>query len=270
MLVITLRTVTFMVAMRWCSSWTSSSAVVPCEASSRSSSRSAGVTAGSWSRRRWKSWTRPAVESCERDSSAQRGRRVVRIVVAETEQAVGQLVGGLAIRPAAHDPFGEPAQVLDVQDAQADGDRPQLADRQRLDLLVGVDHPPQALGIEPAVGVGDVRPRQPEHARVSVEVAAGELRELPVVVGREVVADLPELLVDDREVVDQPLGGRGDRAFVLDRLCQHPICLDQDATVLGHAGTDRHPSVGRGSHLLGGGERGRVLLQAFDAEKFGD
>ena len=173
---------------------------------------------------------------------AQCHRRVVRIV-AEAEQAIGELVGDLAIRPAAHDPFGDPSQVLDEQDAQADGDRPQLAGRQRLHLLVGAHHPPQALGIEPAVGVGDVRPRQPEHAWISVEVAAGKLRELPVVVGREVVADLADLLVDDREVVDQPLGRRCDRALLPDRLGQHPIRLDQHATVVRHARPDRRPSI---------------------------
>ena len=47
MLVITLRTVTFIVAWRWCSRRTISSAVVPCSATSFSNQRSAGVTAGS-------------------------------------------------------------------------------------------------------------------------------------------------------------------------------------------------------------------------------
>ena len=271
MLVITLRTVTFIVAMRWCSSWTSSSAVVPCEASSRSSSRSAGVTAGSWSRSRWKSWTRAGRRELRARQPAQRRGGVVRIVAAETEQAVGELVGGLAVGPAAHDPFGESAQVLDVQDAQADGDRPELADGQRLHLLVGVDHPPQAVGIEPAVGVGDVRPRQPEHPRVAVEMAAGQLRELAVVVAREVVADLAELLVDDREVVDEPLGGRRDRAFVLDRLRQHPIRLDQHATVVGDAGRIAMPrSVRAVARVWAAASVRGVLFQAFDAEQFGD
>ena len=47
MLMITLRTVTFMVAWRWCSRRTISSAVVPSDARSSSSQRTAGVTAGS-------------------------------------------------------------------------------------------------------------------------------------------------------------------------------------------------------------------------------
>ena len=193
---------------------------MPCDARSSSSQRSAGVTAGSWSRRRWKSWTRPAVGSADRESRRNAAGGDLALVVAEAEQAVGELVGHLARRAAAHDLLGEAAKVLDEQDAKADRDRPELADRQRLDLLVGAHHAPQALGIEAAVGVGDVCPGQTEHPRVAGEVAIGQLGKLAVVVRRQVVADLAELLVDDGEVVDEPLGGRRDRAFVLDRLAR--------------------------------------------------
>ena len=50
-------------------------------------------------------------------------------------------------------------------------------------LLVGAHHPPQALRVEPAVRVGDVRPGQTQDPRVALEVALGELGELAVVVG---------------------------------------------------------------------------------------
>ena len=123
----------------------------------------------------------------------------------------------------AHDLLGEAAQVLDEQDAQADRDRPQLADRQRLDLLVRAHDPAQALRIEAAVGVRDVGPGEAEDPRVAGEMALGQLGELAVVVRRQVVADLAELLVDDVEVVDEPLRGRRDRALVLDRPGQDPV-----------------------------------------------
>ena len=60
----------------------------------------------------------------------------------------------------------------------------------------------------------------PEHPRVAGEVAVGQLGQLPVVVGGQVVADLAELLVDDGEVVDEPLRGRRDRPFVFDCLAK--------------------------------------------------
>ncbi len=131
--------------------------------------------------------------------------------LSEAEQLVGELVGHLPRRAAAHDLLREAAEVVDEKDAEADRDRPQLADRQRLDLLVGAHHATQDLGIEAAVGVGDVGPREPQHPRIAGEMASGQLGELAVVVRRQVVVDLAELLVDDVEVVDEPLGGRRDR-----------------------------------------------------------
>jgi len=115
------------------------------------------------------------------------------------------------------DLIGYPAQVLDEQDAQADRDGPQLTDGQGLDPLVGDDEAPQALRIEPAVGVGDVRPGQAEDARITLEVAVGELGQLAVVVGRARSSRISRRCSSTNvEVVDEPLGGGGDRAFVLE------------------------------------------------------
>ena len=154
---------------------------------------------------------------------AHRHRSVGRTVRAQSEQGVGQFIGELALRPAAHDPLGEAAEVLDEQDAQADRNRPQLPDRQRLDLLIRPHHSPQRLGIEAAVGVGDIGPRQTQDAWVARQMALGDLGELAVVVRRQVVADLANLFIDDREVVDEPLGRRRDRTLLLDRPRQHSV-----------------------------------------------
>jgi hypothetical protein len=256
MLVITLRTVTFILAWRWCSSRTVSSAVVPSAASSSSSQPSAGVTAGSWSRRRWKSWTRPAVGSPFRDSRA------------EAEQVVREFVRLLSGGAAMHDLLREPAKVVDEEDSEGDRDRPQLADRERLDGLVGTHHAPQALRLEQAVRVRDVRPGHAHHTGVAGEVALGELGQLAVVVGRQVVADLAELFVDDRVVVDQPLGRRRDCALVLDRAGKDAVRLEQDAAVLGDAGLDRGSPAGRVGDPLRGGKRLGVLFEPLDAEEF--
>src|SRR5439155_1420074 len=60
MLVMTLRTVTFVAPCLWCSSRTIASAVVPCATRRSSSHISARVTFGSWSRSRCASWTAKA------------------------------------------------------------------------------------------------------------------------------------------------------------------------------------------------------------------
>ncbi len=198
---------------------------------------------------------------------AQRCRRDLRAVRAEAEQAVGELVRLLARCPAAHDLLGEAAEVLDEEDPQADRDRPELADRQRLHPLVGAHHAPQALRVEAAVRVCDVGPGETQDPRVAREMALGQLGELAVVVRRQVVADLAELLVDDVEVVDEPLGGRRDRPFVLDRPGQDAVRLQQDAAVLGDAGPDGVSPTGRVGDRLGGGKRLRVLLQPLHAEE---
>ena len=194
----------------------------------------------------------------------------VEAVPAEAEQIVGEIVGGLAIGAAGDDLLGESTEVLDQQDAQADGDRPQLADRQRLHLLVGAHHSTQAVGIEPAVGVGDVRPGQTEHPRVAGQVAGIQLGQLVVVVRRQVVTDLAELLVDDREVVDKPFGGRRDRAFVLDRPRQRSIGLDEDPSVLGDSRPDGPSAMLLLGDRLRRGQRVCVLLQPLAAEELGE
>ena len=270
MLVITFRTVTFIVAWRWCSRRTISSAVVPCgreellEPAERGRDRRVLVA------QPLEELDRAAVGSAARESRRRDAAAASGLVRAEAEQAVGELVRRLARRPAAHDLLREAAEVLDEEDPQADRDRPQLADRQRLDLLVGAHHAPQALRVEAAVRVRDVGPGETEDPRVAREVALGELGELAVVVRGQVVADLAELLVDDVEVVDEPLGGRRDRAFVLDRPGQDAVRLQQDAAVLGDARPDGASPAGRVGDRLGGGQRLGVLLEALDAEELGE
>jgi hypothetical protein len=101
-------------------------------------------------------------------------------------------------------------------------------------------------------------------------VTVGELGQLPVVVGRQVVADLAELLLDDMEVVDQPFRRRRDRSFVADGLGQRPIGLEQDPPVLGHPFRDGVTRLRLAGDPLGGREGFAVLLQPLDAEKLGD
>ena len=124
----------------------------------------------------------------------------------DAEQSISQLIRALALRTVVNDPLRRASQVLHQHDPQRDGDGPQLADRERLHPLVGTHEPAQQLRIEAAVRVGDEGPDHPEDARISRERAAGELWQLPIVSGREVVADRPDLVLDHVVVVHQPLG----------------------------------------------------------------
>ncbi len=202
--------------------------------------------------------------------SAEGCRRSLRSVGAEAEQAVGDLVGRLPGRAAAHDLLREAAEVVDKENPQADGDRPQLADRERLHLLVRAHHAPQALRVETAVRVRDIGPGEAQDPRVPCEMTVGQLGELAVVVRGQVVADLAELFVDDGEVVDEPLCGRRDRSFVLDRPGQDAVRLHQDAAVLGDAGPDGMTAPRPVGDRLGGCQRPGVLLEPFHAEELGE
>ena len=89
--------------------------------------------------------------------------------------------------------------------------------------------------LEAAVGVSDERPGEAEHARIPLQSAFRELGELAIEPGREILPDLPNDLVDDVEVVDEPLRGRRDRAFLPDHRGERSIALEQNTPAVPHA-----------------------------------
>ena len=202
-----------------------------------------------------------------RPTQADRSR--VRRAPAEREHLVREGVGLQARGPPAHDPLRHASEVLHEDDPQGDGDGPQLADGERLHALVGRDESTERLGVEPAIGVRDERPRQSVDAGIARQGAVGQLGQLAIEPGREIVADLPQLLVDDVEVVDEPFGRRNDRPLLADGVGDHAIRLAQDAAVVLDArqqaavlGSPRDDGL-RGRQALG------VLLEALDAEELG-
>ena len=78
----------------------------------------------------------------------------------------------------------------------------------------------------------DKRPYQPVDARISFERPLGQLRELLVVAGWQVVTDLPELFVHDVEIVHEPFGCGRNRPFLADRLRDGAVGLQEDTSVL--------------------------------------
>ena len=169
-----------------------------------------------------------------------RERRRVGDAVVHAHQAVGHAVRLLARRAAAHDAHGRAPQVLDQHDAQRDRHGPQLADAERLDGLVGAHETGQRLRIEPAVGVGDERPGHAEHAGIAGQRTAAQLGELAVVAGRQVGADLADLLFDEMVVVEQPFRGGRDRTALVGGLGDAAVGSQQHAFVVGQA-IDQRP-----------------------------
>ena len=113
----------------------------------------------------------------------------------------------------------------------------------------------------------DEGPGQSEHARIALERPVRQLRQLAIEAARKIVADLANLLLDDVKVVDQPLGRRGDGAFLADGLAdgaiggeQHPAVVPQPCRQRTAGSRPRRDALGR-REALG------MLLEALDAEE---
>ena len=167
----------------------------------------------------------------------------------------------------ARETFGDAPQILDERDAQRDRDRPQLADVERLHALIGIDETHEGLGIEPAVGVRDKGPRHAEDARITLQVAVGELGQLPIVGRRQIVLDLAYLFLDDVEIVEQPLGSRRDRTIAACFVGERMVGCDQNPRVVVHARPHASAGLGTSRDALRSRERFRVLLQSLDTEQ---
>jgi hypothetical protein len=117
-------------------------------------------------------------------------------LAASPEQPVGEVVCAAAIVATVDDAFGDPPEILDQDDPQRNGRRPELANRQRLDLLIGVHEARPDIDVEPAVGVGDEGPGHAEDARIAGERAIREFGKLAIVARRKVRPDLADLPLD--------------------------------------------------------------------------
>jgi hypothetical protein len=135
-----------------------------------------------------------------------------------------------------------------------------------LHTLEGSDEALEGFGLESAVSVGDEGPGQTEYAGVALERTFGKLWELTIEPGREVLPDLPGDLLDDVEVVDEPLSCRSDCAFLSDHGRDGAITLQQDAAAVSYAGREGASGHALGECALAGDDAG-MLLESFGAEE---
>ncbi len=185
----------------------------------------------------------------------------------EPEHVVREGVGLLARGAPPHDRLRHAAEILDEHDPDRDRHRPQLADRERLDTLVGVDEAAQHLGVQAAVGVRHERPRQAVDTRIASMGVVGELGQLAVEAGGQVVADLAELILDDVEIVDEPFRRRRDGPLLADGAADRAIRRAQDAAVVLDALQQALPAGRAAQDGLGGGQALGVLLESLDPEE---
>ena len=267
MLVITLRTVAWLAICSWCSTCTSSSAVVDSRASLRSSQSSAGVTAGSCSRSRWTSCTANAREKGTASSiwitsaGAGFGSSAAPSRTSAMRSASSRARLRAATRSERRRRFSTSTTRSEIASAQSS---PIVSG---LDALVRADEDAERVELDPAVRVRDEGPGQPVDARISLQLSRGQLGQLPIEARRKVLLDLADLLFDDVEVVEQPLGGRRDRARLAARLRDREVRSDEGPRVLAQPRQQMPPPPLAGIAGLFGRERPRELLELLGGEE---
>src|SRR6185503_12738799 len=126
---------------------------------------------------------------------------VLSIFAGLAEQAVRERVGVLACLSVALNGLSEAPQIFDQGNPEGDRDCPQLANGERLNPLIGGYKTDESVEIEPAVRVSNEGPGKPENARISLEVAFGELGQLVIEARGQIVRDLANLLFHDMEII---------------------------------------------------------------------
>ena len=127
----------------------------------------------------------------------------------------------------------------------------------------------QEAGIEAAVGVRGERPRDAVDARQSDQWAAVQCRKFPEETGRQQRADVADLLFNDVEVVEQPFGGRRNRALLVDGSSNGLVGADEYPRVVGAAPGEAEPRQAEIPGCLCFRKALGVLLESLRAEYFG-
>ena len=181
-------------------------------------------------------------------------------------QAVGPLLGHVAIAPIDDDAGANAAQVLDQCQPEHDRDRPQFTKTQWCDGLVGDDETAQAFLINATVAVRDGVERQVIDAGQTHGRATGQTWQFATVALGQMPPCDAYLLFDHVDVVEQPLARRRQRALPLCGIAQPCTSLVDDIFVV--AQTMQQLVVRRYfAHVMGVRKGLAVTLHALGAEQ---
>ena len=195
-------------------------------------------------------------------------QQLLRRLLRRGERAFGPANAVVFLQPSPRDAHGDATQIFDESQAQRDRERPQLAELQRLDGLVGAHEGRRVLLVEQAVEVRDQFERHAVDARKPLHLALGQARQLAAVAARQVDAGELDLLFDQIEIVQQPLRGRRHAAPLGIGSDQHLVRLAQRGRVVGEP---RQQLVVAGAvvHLVRMRQLLRVAPELVDAQQLG-
>ncbi len=157
--------------------------------------------------------------------------QILGILLDHFDNAIGPRVGEVAIGAVGGNVRRDASQVFDQRETQHDRNGPQFTDRQRGDTLICRDESLETVERDAPVAVRDRFGGNVVDARKT----AFQLRQFPAIALGQMPARRADLLLDDVEIVEQPVAGRRDSAIVGDRIGEHGRGLDQDRFVFGQA-----------------------------------
>ena len=157
--------------------------------------------------------------------------QVGRLLLDDADHALGPIAGQIAVAACRGDSNGDAPQILDQRQPQHQRQRPQLAQLERLDRLIGGDEAIEAGGIDAAIDMGNQLQGDAIGARKAGGRAARQTRQFAAVGRGKQPPDGADLLFDQVEIVEQPFGGRLDAAALIGRRRHEIVGLDQHTLV---------------------------------------
>ncbi len=161
--------------------------------------------------------------------------QALRVILDDLNHCVGPARSQIAMASVAAYPGRDAAQVLDQGQAQHDRNRPQLAERERLDLLVGAHEAADGVLVDAAVAVRDRVQCDVVDARQSSRCATLQTWQFPAVAFGEMQARGADLVVNQVQVVEQPFARGCNPMPSLDRIREQRATVAQDTFVIRQA-----------------------------------
>ena len=216
--------------------------------------------------RKWQGESRPpALQAAHEFGDKRAGQRRVRarhvgdhqdqalrIVLDRLHHLVGPGCGPASFDPPGRDAHADATQILDYRQPQHDRNRPQFAELERGDALVGRHEASERLRIDPPVAVRDALQRDVVDPGPARRGPLCKAREFAAVAFGKVALGGPDLLFDEVEIVEQPIASRCDPALLGGRAGQQGTHLDQHTLVRGQSWQELVGSTARRQAVRGG------------------
>ncbi len=183
------------------------------------------------------------------------------------EHAVGPGGGGVDILAPTGNAQANAAQVFQQRQLQHDRKSPQFAQFQRFSSLVGGDELGGIVAVDTAIHVRDQFQREVIDAGETRRGTVSQPRQLPAVATRQMPPRQRDLLFDEIEVVEQPGLCCHDPLFWRGGGSSHDVIRRQQNTLIVCQPWQQAIRPRMWVNFMLSGQRDRVTLQLFDAEK---